>query len=93
MNVFRPLLPLLVSTALFAQTPAPLLDAKLLDLLHESLSGELAKEYVIGISRHHRIQGSRGYRGSPPRAGTSPRRSSGWSSRTTNGSSATPRSR
>jgi aminopeptidase YwaD len=62
MNVFRPLLPLLVSTALFAQTPAPLLDAKLLDLLHESLSGELAKEYVIGISRHHRIQGSRGYR-------------------------------
>ncbi len=39
-----------------------LLDPELWNLLHEELSGELAKEYVIGISRHHRIQGSRGYR-------------------------------
>jgi hypothetical protein len=38
------------------------LDRQLRDLLHESLSGELAKDHVLQISRHHRIQGSRGYR-------------------------------
>jgi hypothetical protein len=32
------------------------------DLLHEALSGERAKDHVIQITRHHRIQGSRGYR-------------------------------
>jgi hypothetical protein len=58
----RLLLPSLFASVLSAQTPAPLLDSKVLDLLHESLSGELAKEHVIGITRHHRIQGSRGYR-------------------------------
>jgi len=41
---------------------APLLDARVRDLLHEELSGEIAKEHVIAITRHHRIQGSRGYR-------------------------------
>jgi aminopeptidase YwaD len=40
----------------------PLLDAPRRELLHEVLSGELAKEHVIAITRHHRIQGSRGYR-------------------------------
>jgi hypothetical protein len=40
----------------------PLIDPELRDLLHESLSGEVAKDHVIQISRHHRIQGSRGYR-------------------------------
>ncbi len=44
------------------QDHTPLLDGKILDLLHESLSGEMAKDHVIGITRHHRIQGSRGYR-------------------------------
>ena len=39
-----------------------LLDNKTRDLLHEVLSGELAKEHVIQITRHHRIQGSRGFR-------------------------------
>lgn len=39
-----------------------LLDPSIRDLLHETLSGELAKEHVIQITRHHRIQGSRGYR-------------------------------
>src|SRR5262245_24690611 len=39
-----------------------LLDAKTRDLLLEALSGELAKDHVIAITRHHRIQGSRGYR-------------------------------
>ena len=38
-----------------------LLDPKVRDLLHEELSGEIAKEHVIAITRHHRIQGSRGY--------------------------------
>ena len=38
------------------------LDNKTRDLFHESLSGELAKEHVIQITRYHRIQGSRQYR-------------------------------
>ncbi len=45
-----------------AQSSASLLDDQLRDLFHEALSGEQAKEYVIGITRHHRVQGSRGYR-------------------------------
>ena len=40
----------------------PLIEPDLRDLLHESLSGEVAKDHVIQISRHHRIQGARGYR-------------------------------
>jgi hypothetical protein len=42
--------------------PPPRLDPALRGLFHEALSGELAKEHVIAITRHHRIQGSRGYR-------------------------------
>jgi len=45
-----------------AQSPGQLLDSQLRDLFHEALSGEMAKEYAIAISRFHRIQGSRGYR-------------------------------
>ena len=45
-----------------AQEFVPLLDRARRDLLHEVLSGELAKDHVIEITRHHRIQGSRGYR-------------------------------
>ncbi|MBI4546375.1 MAG: hypothetical protein HY707_00220 [Ignavibacteriae bacterium] len=45
-----------------AQAHYDLLDPQLRDLFHEALSGELAKEHVIQITRHHRIQGSRGYR-------------------------------
>ncbi|MGB5303875.1 MAG: M28 family peptidase [Gemmatimonadota bacterium] len=45
-----------------AQDSAPLLDTGRRDLLHEALSGEIAKDHVIQITRHHRIQGSRGYR-------------------------------
>jgi aminopeptidase YwaD len=45
-----------------AQQFTPLLDPGLRDLLHETLSGEIAKDHVIQITRHHRIQGSRGYR-------------------------------
>ena len=47
---------------LAAQGFQALLDGERRDLLHEALSGEMAKEHVIAISRHHRIQGSRGYR-------------------------------
>jgi len=47
---------------LAAQNRVALLNDKTRDLLHETLSGELAKEHVIQITRHHRIQGSRGYR-------------------------------
>ena len=46
----------------FSQGYQQLLDIKTQDLLHEELSGELAKEYTIHISRYHRIQGSREYR-------------------------------
>ena len=45
-----------------AQDSAALLDNGRRDLLHEALSGEVAKDHVIQITRHHRIQGSRGYR-------------------------------
>ena len=50
------------STQVISQEYQQLLDNKTRDLLHEVLSGELAKEHVIAISRYHRIQGSRGYR-------------------------------
>jgi len=39
-----------------------LLDPGVRDHLHQELSGEHAKQHVIQITRHHRIQGSRGYR-------------------------------
>ncbi len=45
-----------------AQDYQSLLDDHIRDLLHEAISGELAKEYTIHISRYHRIQGSREYR-------------------------------
>ncbi len=47
---------------LISQEQSTLLDKKIRDLLHESLSGELAKEHVYQITRYHRIQGSRQYR-------------------------------
>ncbi|HEY5657424.1 MAG TPA: M28 family peptidase, partial [Myxococcota bacterium] len=53
---------LLVTPALRAQQFQPLLDAERRDLLHEALSGEVAKDHVVQITRHSRIQGSRGYR-------------------------------
>jgi hypothetical protein len=53
---------LAVGSTADAQDNAPLLDSGRRDLLHEALSGEMAKEHVIAITRHHRIQGSRGYR-------------------------------
>ena len=55
-------LTLTVAISVEAQEYKSLLDPKLRDLLHEELSGELAKEHVIEITRHNRIQSSRGYR-------------------------------
>jgi aminopeptidase YwaD len=55
-------LPLVSATPSVAQDGASLLDSDRRDLLHEALSGEIAKDHVIQITRHHRIQGSRGYR-------------------------------
>jgi hypothetical protein len=52
----------LASPSALAQDYVPLLDAGRRNLLHEELSGEIAKDHVIQITRHHRIQGSRGYR-------------------------------
>jgi len=45
-----------------AQDYRPLLDGARRTLLREALSGEIAKDYVIAISRFHRVQASRGYR-------------------------------
>ncbi len=53
---------LLTTTAVFSQDQ--LLDSKLRDLLQAELSGEIAKDHVIQITRHSRIQGSRQYRDS-----------------------------
>lgn len=53
---------LLAGSPLRAQDFVPLLDNARRDLLHEELSGEVAKDHVIQITRHHRVQGSRGYR-------------------------------
>ncbi len=53
---------LIFSLPLAGQQQPSLLDTKTRDLLHESLSGELAKEHVYQITRYHRIQGSRQYR-------------------------------
>jgi hypothetical protein len=51
-----------ITLPLQGQQFQPLLDADRRDLLHEALSGEVAKDHVIQITRHSRIQGSRGYR-------------------------------
>ncbi|MCP4726095.1 MAG: M28 family peptidase, partial [bacterium] len=59
---FALLIILFVTSFLNAQPFQQLLDNSTRDLLHEALSGETAKEYVIDISRWHRIQGSREYR-------------------------------
>ncbi|KPK64076.1 MAG: hypothetical protein AMS21_06390 [Gemmatimonas sp. SG8_38_2] len=53
---------LIAASTATAQSFEALLDAERRGLLHEALSGEIAKEHVIQITRHHRIQGSRGYR-------------------------------
>ncbi len=57
-----PLVLALLCPAPAARAQQPLLDARRAALLHEALSGELAKDHVVAITRHHRIQGSRGYR-------------------------------
>ncbi len=58
-HLFSLILTLLLTAPTIAQD---LLDPAVRDLLHEALSGEIAKDHVIAITRNHRIQGSRGYR-------------------------------
>lgn len=59
----NPLFTLILTLLLVSPTIAQdLLDPAVRDLLHEALSGEIAKDHVIAITRNHRIQGSRGYR-------------------------------
>ena len=53
---------LIFTIAISPLSAQDLLDASSKALLHESLSGESAKDHVIQITRHHRVQGSRGYR-------------------------------
>lgn len=53
---------LLIPSLSLGQKPVPLVDPEITGILHEALSGEIAKDHVIQITRHHRIQGSRGYR-------------------------------
>ena len=53
---------LFISFSCLSQTSRNLLDPKTRDVIHEALSGELAKDHVFQITRFHRIQGSRGYR-------------------------------
>ncbi|MFH0992492.1 MAG: DUF4910 domain-containing protein [bacterium] len=57
--LFLLILPSFIASAQFNRN---LLDSKTRDLFHEAFSGELAKAHVYEITRHHRIQGSRGYR-------------------------------
>jgi hypothetical protein len=52
---------LLAAAAPAGARQGTLLDPAVRALLSEELSGEIAKEHVIAITRHHRIQGSRGY--------------------------------
>ena len=58
----KPFIAFLLFFSPLALSAQDLLNLKTRALLHEALSGELAKEHVIQITRHHRIQGSRGYR-------------------------------
>ena len=46
----------------YAQGHRDLLDPKIRDILIQGLDGEQAKQHVVEITKHHRVQGSRGYR-------------------------------
>ncbi len=57
---------LLLGLGLAASQPLPaespnLMPLETLEILADELSGELAKDHVLAITRHHRVQGSRGY--------------------------------
>ncbi len=64
LKVANIILALFVFTAAAVPAQDQLLDSKLRDLLHGELSGEIAKDHVIQITRHSRIQGSRQFRDS-----------------------------
>ena len=52
---------LLFSAPMEAQVQLDLPPTEVFELLRDELSGQLAKNHVIEITRFHRIQGSRGY--------------------------------
>ncbi len=53
----------LINTILtICQGQIDLLNSKVRDILIEELDGERTKEYVVQISKHHRVQASPGYR-------------------------------
>ncbi len=55
---------LMVAVGAMAQTYAPkkyLVSEEMFGMVAEELSGSLAKEYVIGISKYHRVQASPGF--------------------------------
>ncbi len=54
-------LALRLPTTLVAEPPLQLPSSEVFELLRDELSGQLAKDHVIEITRHHRILGSRGY--------------------------------
>ena len=54
-------LALLFFYPLAAEPPLHLPSTEVFELLRDELSGQLAKDHVIEITRHHRILGSRGY--------------------------------
>lgn len=56
------LLSICISAASIGQSQKPLLDPTVQQILLENLSGDLARDHVYQITRHHRIQGSRDYR-------------------------------
>ena len=62
MKIVRAVYLLTLALYAFPLAAQDLLDPRTRDLIHEALSGEVAKDHVIQITRHHRIQGSRGYR-------------------------------
>jgi hypothetical protein len=53
---------LLISVPAFAQEPAPLLSRPVVDALAKELSGDRALGTIIGISKNHRVRGSRPFR-------------------------------
>jgi aminopeptidase YwaD len=53
---------LLTSTICFAQDSRDLLNPSLRDVLNNGLDGDKAKEYVVELTKFHRVQASPGYR-------------------------------
>ena len=51
------LIAFLISCTLYAQTEIRLLDNNTINIFIQEISGERAKDYVLEISKYHRIRG------------------------------------